>query len=161
MSERSRASVRTTVGNRRSQAQLGSKGGADTVVLVCAAVAVGVGVTAYLAGVLSGLVTVGDPAHAHVIPVIGWTFLGISSLLHLTEPARAWPPGSGCGPAGVVWAIFLGLASIEYLVAKKLGVVRRVRAEVARSTSTSPTPGDAGMSASEARHYDQRLGVNE
>jgi hypothetical protein len=130
-------------------------------VLVGAAVAVGVGVTAYLSAVLSGLVAVGDPGHAHVVPVIGWTFLGISSLVHLTDPARAWPPGSGCGPAGVVWTIFLGFASIEYLVAKKLGVVRRMRARVAgRSTSTGANPGDAGMSASEARRHNQRLGVN-
>ncbi|HWE70594.1 MAG TPA: hypothetical protein VG205_09540 [Acidimicrobiales bacterium] len=129
--------------------------------LVGATVSVGVGVTAYVSGVLSGLVTVGGPAHAQVIPVIGWTFLGISSLIHLTVPARAWPPGSGCGPAGVVWAIFLGLAGIEYLVAKKLGVLGRVRARVARrSTSTSPTPRDAGMSAPEARRHNQRLGVN-
>lgn len=161
MSERSTASVRTEVGHRQSQAPIGGKGGANTVVLVGAAVAVGVGVTAYLSAVLSGLVTVGDPAHTHVIPVIGWTFLGISSVIHITDPARAWPPGSGCGPAGVVWAIFLGLAGIEYLVAKKLGVVRRMRARVARrSTSTGTTPEDAGMSAPEARRHNQQLGVN-
>ena len=161
MSERSTVSVRTEVGHRQSQAPIGGKGGADTVVLVGAAVAVGVGVTAYLSAMLSGLVTVGGPAHAHVIPVIGWTFLGISSVIHITDPARAWPPGSGCGPAGVVWAIFLGLAGIEYLVAKKLGVVRRVRASVARrSPLTSASPTDAGMSASEARRHNQGLGVN-
>lgn len=153
--------VKSTVGNRQSQAPLGNKGGGDTVVLVGATVSVVAGVTAYVSGALSGLVTVGGPAHAHVIPVIGWTFLGISSLIHLNDPARAWPPGSGCGPAGVVWAIFLGLAGLECLVAKKLGVLRRVRAKVARrSTSTSPTPGDAGMSAPEARRHNQRLGVN-
>lgn len=160
MSKTNTVAVKSTVGNRQSHAPLGSKGGGDTFVLGCAAVAFGVGVTAYLSGVLSGLVTVGGPAHAHVIPVIGWTFLGISSLIHLTDPARAWPPGSGCGPAGVVWAIFAGLAGIEYLLAKKLGVVRRMRARVAgRSKSTGPTSGDVGMNSAEARRHNRRLGV--
>ena len=153
--------MRNAPGNRQSPAPIHGNKAADTVVLVGATVAVGVGVTAYFAGVLSDLVTAGHPAHAQVVPVIGWTFLGISSLIHLTNPARAWPPGNGCGPAGVVWAIFLGLAGLEYLAAKKLGVVRRVRARVARrSTSTGATAGDAGMNASEARRHNQQLGVN-
>jgi len=116
------------------------------------------GITGFLAGLISGLYH-GAFAHEKVVPLIGWVTTGLSMLVHLSDPAAAWPKGAGLGPAVLVWVLWLAMVA---LVVGALWRIRAVRDAVS-SFHARATGGDRriGMSSAEAASHNSKLGVRD
>ena len=145
----------------KSRSQVDGVNGVDAAVLFGGTLFVVVGVTAYVAAVISGLIVHGHPAHDATLPLVGWAFVGVDTMVHATNPAGAWPHGSGVGPAVVLWPIFATMVAGEVAVARRIPWVRchwlqrtsRIRGGARQQT------GAGGMSAGEAKRHNERLGA--
>ncbi|MHB1507963.1 MAG: hypothetical protein ACYCST_07200 [Acidimicrobiales bacterium] len=130
----------------------------EKVVVFGGLIVIVLGVTGFLAATISGLVH-GAFAHERAAPIIGWVTTGLSMLVHLSNPAAAWPKGAGVGPAVVVWALW---AAMVCLVLAGLWRIRAVR-EAVSSFRIKATGGDRriAMSKAEAASHNSKLGVRD
>ena len=118
--------------------------------------------TAYAAAAFSGLLAHGHLAHDQkVMPFVGWGLVGLGTLAHATDPARAWPRDAGVGPAALLWMIFVVFSGAEILVASRTPFIRRQWSKAARKAKalSSSSEGSGGMSGTEAKRHNERLGA--
>ena len=134
--------------------------GGEIFVLVVLPLLLVVGMTAYTAAAVSGLLAHGHLAHDQkVMPFVGWGFVGLGTLVHATDPARAWPKDAGVGPAALVWVIFVVFSGVEILVASRTPFIRRQWSRAARKARalSSASEGSGGMGGAEAKRHNERL----